>query len=55
MTKTARAGRFVVSTVAGEECRAFLPNPLPPEPPLALTEEDYDLAIFAHPPEKVKV
>lgn len=43
MPNSQRAGTFVVSTVAGEECRAFIPNPLPPEPPLVLTDDDYDL------------
>lgn len=43
MPNSQRAGTFVVSTVAGEECRAFIPNPLPPDPPLVLTDDDYDL------------
>lgn len=30
-------GRFEVTRAGGEEVRAFVPNPLPPEPPLALT------------------
>jgi len=38
-----RSGRFVESTVAGETVRAFLPSPLPPDPPLELTSEDQDL------------
>ena len=29
-------GRYEVSTTAGETVRAFVPNPLPPEPPLDL-------------------
>jgi hypothetical protein len=29
-------GRFEVLRVGGEEVRAFVPNPLPPEPPLEL-------------------
>jgi Fic family protein len=29
-----RYGRFVVSTVAGETVRAFVPPPLPPDPPI---------------------
>lgn len=38
-----RSGTYVSSSVAGEECRAFIPPPLPPVPPLSLTAEDYDL------------
>ena len=30
-------GRFDVTCVGGEEVRAFVPNPLPPEPPLELS------------------
>jgi len=30
-------GRFNVTRVGGEEVRAFVPNPLPPEPPLELS------------------
>lgn len=30
------AGQYITSTVGGESYRAFLPAPLPPEPPLAL-------------------
>lgn len=33
---SARLGRFVESVVAGERVRAFVPPPLPPEPPLEL-------------------
>ena len=29
-------GVYEVTTVAGEQVRAFVPNPLPPAPPLAL-------------------
>ncbi len=43
MPNSQRAGTFVSSTIAGEVCRAFLPNPLPPNPPLALTVDDFDL------------
>lgn len=32
-----RLGHFVVSTTAGERVRAFIPPPLPPDPPLNLT------------------
>jgi Fic family protein len=38
-----RSGKYVSSSVAGEECRAFIPPPLPPDPPLSLTADDYDL------------
>lgn len=38
-----RGGEFMVSVFAGEEVRAFLPSPLPPRPPLDLTEADLDL------------
>jgi hypothetical protein len=38
-----RSGTYVRSSVAGEECRAFIPPPLPPDPPLSLTAEDHDL------------
>ena len=30
-------GKYVVSTVLGETVRAFVPNPLPPEPPLEIS------------------
>ena len=41
MTKTAaakntRVGGEVISTLAGEEVRAYLPSPLPPDPPIAM-------------------
>lgn len=32
-----QTGRHIVSRAGGEEVRAFVPNPLPPEPPLELT------------------
>ena len=32
-----RTGRFDITRVGGEEVRAFVPNPLPPEPPLELS------------------
>lgn len=31
------------TTTAGETVRAFLPNPLPPDPPLQLTPDEHDL------------
>lgn len=36
-------GRWVTVTAAERPHKAFLPNPLPPAPPLALTPEDQDL------------
>jgi len=36
-------GTYVTVPTVGEECRAFIPAPLPPDPPLALTTEDHDL------------
>jgi Fic family protein len=36
--RSARLGTYVVSTVAGEKVRAFVPPPLPPKPPLRLAE-----------------
>lgn len=36
-------GRWVTVTAAERPHKAFLPNPLPPDPPLALTPEDQDL------------
>lgn len=38
-----RAGRYRVSSTAGESVEAFIPTPLPPNPPLQLSEADYDL------------
>jgi len=47
MDKTAKTGRVtgkqvVISTV-GEECKAFVPTPLPPDPPLQIDKELQDL------------
>jgi len=33
----------VTTSAAGESFRAFVPNPLPPEPPIALADRDHDL------------
>jgi Fic family protein len=33
------AGQYITSTVGGESYKAFLPSPLPPDPPLALDGE----------------
>ncbi|WP_456429838.1 Fic family protein [Rhodocaloribacter sp.] len=38
-----RSGTYVVHTVTGETVQAFVPDPLPPDPPLHLTAADYDL------------
>lgn len=38
-----RAGSYIESTTAGERVRAFLPKPLPPDPPLRLGHPEYDL------------
>lgn len=35
-------GRFVTTSTAGEVVRAFVPKPLPPEPPLALDDATQD-------------
>jgi len=37
------SGTYIVSTTAGESVRAFVPDPLPPDPPIQLNHEDYDL------------
>lgn len=38
-----RAGELVTTSTVGEVVRAFVPRPLPPEPPLSLTEDDREL------------
>jgi Fic family protein len=38
-----QTGTFVTTTTAGERVDAYVPRPLPPEPPLDLTGEDLDL------------
>ena len=38
-----RAGRYITTTTAGEPVRAFVPAPLPPDPPLVLLDTDFDL------------
>ncbi len=42
-TTNARLGTYVTSTAGGENVRALVPPPLPPEPPLALGPELQDL------------
>lgn len=37
------SGRYITTTTAGEECKAFVPSPLPPDPPLILSDHDQDL------------
>jgi Fic family protein len=39
----ARLGQYVTTSVANEVVQAFIPPLLPPEPPLQLTNEDYEL------------
>ena len=41
-------GHFVPLPMAGEPCRAFVPNPLPPEPPLVLDDDLLDLLARAN-------
>jgi Fic family protein len=36
-------GQYVTTSTAGEPVRAFVPNPLPPDAPIRLTEQDHDL------------
>jgi Fic family protein len=36
-------GTYVTTATAGESVRAFVPNPLPPDPPVTLTDRDHDL------------
>ena len=42
-TANPRLGTYETSSVAGEKLRAFVPPPLPPDPPLAMTPERHDL------------
>ena len=41
-------GHLVPLPMAGERCRAFVPNPLPPEPPLVLDDDLLDLLARAN-------
>lgn len=41
-------GTYIVDTTAGVAARAFVPHPLPPDPPLSLTAEDDDLVARAN-------
>ena len=36
-------GTYITASTSGESFRAFVPNPLPPDPPLRLTQQDHDL------------
>lgn len=35
--RRAQPGRYTTTNVGGERVRAFIPNPLPPEPPLQIS------------------
>ena len=41
-------GRYEVTTTVGEAVRAFVPNPLPPEPPMDLNGARQRLLEQAH-------
>ncbi len=43
-----KTGSYEISSIAGEEVRAFIPNPLPPDPPLALPASQQRLLERAH-------
>lgn len=43
MEKKIRKGSWVTSTAGGEIVKAFMPSPLPPQPPIVLSPEDLDL------------
>jgi len=36
-------GTYITASTPGESVRAFVPNPLPPDPPIRLTDRDHDL------------
>ena len=36
-------GTYIKASMAGESFQAFIPNPLPPDPPVKLAEQDHDL------------
>lgn len=38
------SGTYETTSVAGERVRAFIPSPLPPEPPNVITSEGYPLS-----------
>ena len=37
--KRGMTGRFEITSIGGEQVRAFIPNPLPPDPPLEITPD----------------
>lgn len=41
------AGHYVTSTITGKAVRAFIPDPLPPDPEIALTPAEYELMILS--------
>lgn len=41
--KRRRTGEFVTISTVGEKCRAFVPDPLPPAPPVEMTPKIQDL------------
>jgi Fic family protein len=43
MSDMKATGTYVATSTAGESVRAFVPNPLPPDPPIRLTDPDHDL------------
>lgn len=43
MNQGNRTGKFISSSVAGEKYKAFVPSPLPPDPPLKLDSEHFEL------------
>ncbi|HUV67795.1 MAG TPA: Fic family protein [Sedimentisphaerales bacterium] len=38
-----QTGTYIKASTAGESFQAFVPHPLPPDPPLELAEQDHDL------------
>jgi cell filamentation protein, protein adenylyltransferase len=48
--KRAQSGRYEITSAGGERVRAFIPDPLPPRPPLALTgrlQQSLEAAVLA--------
>jgi Fic family protein len=46
--KRGLTGHYMPVSSTGEKCRAFMPNPLPPDPPLAFDDELQDLLARAN-------
>lgn len=44
MIQQDRAGSYITSSIGGESYKAFVPKPLPPDPPLELSSDHHDLA-----------